>query len=269
MADPSPWDDAGVQQPNRCLEVRRDDLRLTRVATEFLPALSDGQAMLRIQRFGLSSNNVTYGATGDALRYWEFFPARGEWGRIPAWGFADVVASRAPDLSPGHRVFGYLPMGEYLAVTPVHAGAHGFTDGAPHRSGLPGVYNGYRRTDTDPLYDPANEALQAVFFPLFVTSWMLEDFLADNGYFGAEQIVISSASAKTALGTALLAQRRSGDRPALVGLTSPAHVAFAESIDCYDRVVGYPDLDAIPVRPTVYVDLAGDMGLRLRVHRRF
>lgn len=28
---------------------------------------------------------------GDAVRYWEFFPADEPWGQIPVWGFAELV----------------------------------------------------------------------------------------------------------------------------------------------------------------------------------
>ena len=39
-----------------------------------------------------------------------FFPAESGWGRVPVWGFADVVGSRHQALAEGVRVFGYLPM---------------------------------------------------------------------------------------------------------------------------------------------------------------
>jgi hypothetical protein len=28
---------------------------------------------------------------GDAVRYWEYFPADEPWGQIPVWGFAELV----------------------------------------------------------------------------------------------------------------------------------------------------------------------------------
>ena len=42
--------------------------------------------------------------------------------------------------------------------------------------------------------------------PLFITSFMLADFLQDNAFFGARQVVVSSASSKTAYGTAFCLQ---------------------------------------------------------------
>ena len=251
-------------------EVRRDDLRTHRLTTDPLPDLAPGQALLRVESFGLSANNVTYGATGEALGYWRFFPAGEEgWGRIPVWGFARVVASEAEGLSPGTRIYGYLPFGTHLVVEPGRVGRHGFTDTAEHRRDLPAVYNSYRLVDTDPLHDPGAEDVQAVFFPLFATSFMLEDFLADNDDFGAEQIVLSSASSKTSVGVALCAARRDGPQPRLVALTSAGNAAFVAGLGCYDAVTTYDDLESLPIVPTVYLDMAGDGDLRARVHEHF
>jgi hypothetical protein len=51
--------------------------------------------------------------------------------------------------------------------------------------------------------------------PLFGTAFLLEDQLAEADFDGAETIVISSASSKTALATAFLLRRRS----TLIGMT--------------------------------------------------
>ncbi len=253
----------------RILEARRDDLRTTRTVQEPLPQLQAGQALLAIDQFGLTANNVTYGATGETLGYWGFFPAADGWGRIPAWGFAEVAQSRAEGLEPGTRVFGYLPMGTHLVVQPERIARGGFLDASAHRARLPGVYNRYRRCAGDPLYDPAAEPIMTIFFPLFVTSFVLDDFLEDNGDFGAEQILLSSASSKTAAGAALCTARRAGDRPRIVGLTSERNRAFTEAMGCYDAVHTYRELESLARVPTVYVDIAGDMALRLRIHRHF
>ena len=36
--------------------------------------LADGQVRIRIDKFALTSNNITYAAFGDAMNYWNFFP---------------------------------------------------------------------------------------------------------------------------------------------------------------------------------------------------
>lgn len=250
------------------IEVRRDDLAATRTSSEPVPDLNEGQALLRVDRFGLTANNVTYGVIADMVGYFDFFPTEGGWGRIPVWGFAEVAASRAPGVEEGTRVFGYLPMATHLVVEPAKASPAGFTDTAGARPGLPAVYNRYRSTSADPMHSRDTEDLQAVFVPLFATSFLIDDFLADNGDFGADQVVLTSASSKTAAGTALCTARRAGPRPRIVGLTSAANVAFVEGLGCYDEVLAYEDLTSLdPSVPTALVDIAGDAAVRGAVHR--
>ena len=109
---------------------------------------SDGEAVFRIDSFALTANNVTYGAVGDLVGYWNFFPASEDgWGRIPVWGFADVAASRGR----GHRR--RRPLLRLLAdvdrtrcVRPASISPAGFTDVTPHRAALPPIYNRYAKT---------------------------------------------------------------------------------------------------------------------------
>ncbi len=251
-------------------EVQPRNLHETRVAEQAAPPLVAGQALLTVDRFGLTSNNVTYGVAGDMIGYWKFFPAEGGWGRIPVWGFADVVDSTVDGLPNGARVFGYLPMATHLVVEPTKVSPTGFTDGAEHRAALPAVYNQYRLTSADPMYRADTEEMQAIFFPLFVTSFVLDDYLADHHDFGADQIVISSASSKTSAGTALCTTRRTGPRPKVVGLTSPSRVDFVDGLGCYDEVLPYDDVNALDRSSrAVFVDVAGDAAVRRAVHTHF
>ena len=75
------------------LEVDRDDLTATSLLETEVPEPADGEALLRVDRVGLTANNVTYAVFGDSMRYWDFFPSQPGWGRVPLWGFADLVAS--------------------------------------------------------------------------------------------------------------------------------------------------------------------------------
>jgi hypothetical protein len=161
--------------------VKRDDLHECRIGEAEVPGLADGQALLRVDSFGLTANNVTYGVFGDAMSYWDFFPAADGWGRVPVWGFAEVERSEADGVAPGARVYGYLPPSSHLAVTPTHAGDEGFVDGSPHRAALPSAYHRYLVTDADPFYRADTEEVQMLLRPLFFTSFLIDDQLADEG----------------------------------------------------------------------------------------
>jgi hypothetical protein len=246
------------------LAVARDDLARTRLLDGPVPDVGDGEALLRVSRVGLTANNVTYAVLGESFRYWEFFPTEPGWGLVPLWGFADVVTSAADGVQAGGRVYGYLPPASHLLVRPGRADARGFRDASPHRAELPSPYNVYSLTTGDAAYRAEQEDLLVLYRPLFFTSFMLADLLADNGFYGAGMLALSSASSKTAYGTAFLLR---GQGPQVVGLTSPGNVAFTQSLGCYDRVLSYDALDQLdPAAGVAYLDLAGSADVRGRLH---
>jgi hypothetical protein len=260
--------------PVECLdfEVSRKDLRATRLHAGALEC-PPGAVLCRIERFALTANNITYGVFGDAMNYWQFFPAEAGWGRIPVWGFATVAESRHEAIKQGERLYGYWPMSTHVVLQPDKVTDSNFLDSSPHRRPLPTPYQLYMRLARDPLHDPKREDHRALLHPLFFTSWLIDDFLLDNELFGASQVVLASASSKTALGVAFLL--KNGDRlksvPAsVVGLTSPGNKAFCEQLGYYDEVFTYDQVAALDrSRPTVYVDMAGDGKLLHAVHHHF
>lgn len=170
------------------LLIDRSDLHnVEMVETPDRAALAPGQARLRVDCFSLTANNITYAAAGDFMKYWQFFPAPEGKGRVPVWGFADVVDSTTEGVSVGDRFYGYYTMSPELVVTPVQVGDGGFTDGAEHRQGLAFIYNRYNNTKTDPAYDGGSEDYQMIFRPLFTTAFLIDDFLADSDFFGAKK----------------------------------------------------------------------------------
>ena len=249
--------------------VRRDDLHRTEVVRTTLPALADGQALLRVDAFAFTANNVTYAVFGEMMRYWEFFPGPDGWGRVPVWGFADVVESRHPSVAAGERFYGYYPMSTHLAVEPASATPGGFVDGAAHRRALPPIYNQYLRTSTDPGYEADGEDAQMLLRPLFATAFLIDDLLAEQEFSGARAVVLASASSKTAIALAALLSRRRPRAYEVIGLTSPRNAAFVARLGFYDRAVTYDALDGVPSDvPLVFVDMAGDGAVRDAVHRR-
>jgi hypothetical protein len=247
--------------------VAKDDLHSCRFLDGDPPELDPGQALLEVERFGLSANNITYAKFGEAMSYWSFFPAEEGWGRVPVWGFARVGSSRYDGLEVGARVFGYLPPSSELVVESARADARGFVDSSPHRARLPPAYNGYARVEADPVYDAAHEDAQMLLRPLFFTSWLIDDFLAEADLFGAGMAVLSSASSKTASGLAYLLHERPGVE--VIGLTSSRGAEFTRGLGVYDHVVTYDELASLPQGRAVYVDMAGDAAVREAVHGHY
>ena len=252
--------------------VSREDLRETTFeASNVLEEFEhEGTGvLLKVDRFALTANNITYAVAGDSMGYWQFFPAREGMGRVPVWGFADVLQSKTAGIEAGERLYGYLPMSTHLVVHPERVTERGFVDGAAHRAGLPPIYNQYTRLAQDPTYDPAAEAQQALFRPLFTTSYLLDDFLADNDFFGAGTVLLTSASSKTSFGLAHLLHENRADACRVVGLTGAANRAFVEGLGCYDHVVSYDELASLTDEPAVVVDMAGNGQILKALHYHF
>jgi Protein of unknown function (DUF2855) len=217
-----------------------------------------------VDSFGLTTNNITYAVMGETMNYWDFFPAKEPWARMPVWGFADVIASETEGVPEGTRVFGYLPPASHLVVQPDRADPTDFVDTSPHRAHLPGAYNRYMRVAGLPLYEERNEDQQMLLWPLYFTSFLIDDFLGDESFFGAGTAILSSASSRTSSALAYLLDKREGIE--VVGLTSPRNVEFTESLGVYDSVVPYEELESLDRDEAVYVDMSGDARVRSAVH---
>ncbi len=253
------------------LLVNRATFDQTKIVERDAPALAEGEVLIKTGEFALTANNITYAFAGDMIGYWKFFPQAGdEWGVVPVWGFGEVIESRRAELPVGDRFWGFLPMASHVVMKPVKVRDHGFVDGAEHRQGLPVIYNDYQRTHNDAPALAAIPDERSLLFPLLITSYLIADYLEDNALFGAEQVIISSASSKTGFGTAHYVGQLANRPKRIIGLTSAANVAFTTSLGLYDEVITYDQLDALDAAvPTAYVDMSGNGDVQSRLHHHF
>jgi len=248
-----------TEEDMREIHVKRGDIRDARIVERAPAALAEGAARLKIDLFGLSSNNITYAAMGDGqLGYWDFFPAADGYGRPPVWGFGTVTESRAPGVDVGARYYGYYPLGETLDVVPTRASARGFSDGAAHRAAKAPIYNQYIANGADPVYDAAFEAEQVLLRPVYGSGWWLADFVHQGK---PKTVISSSASSKSALAMADHWKRLGVG--AHIGLTSARNADYVRDSGLYDRVVTYDELAALKADgPATYVDFMGSAKIR-------
>jgi len=279
--------DSNSNLSNRVLEIRRSSIGDAEVHEEPLSELVDGQIRLRIDRFAVTANNVSYAGAGDLLGYWDFFPSSDPttWGRVPAVGYAEIVESRNADLPVGGRYHGWFPMAESVTFTAT-ATRDGFRDDGEHRQAHAPIYRAFSRADADPFHDdaPDGEDRHALLRVLLLTGFLADAFFADSGgvtaedasgtaaapFFGAEQVIVLSASSKTAIGFSQCAAKRDG--VAVVGLTAAANVDFVRSLGFYDTVVTYDQIDdpeaGIAIVDSVVIDMAGNPNVLAAVHHR-
>ncbi|KAF8519083.1 hypothetical protein JB92DRAFT_2711512 [Gautieria morchelliformis] len=234
--------------------------------------------VIRVDRFGFSSNNITYQALGEEphFRYFEFHPAPDApdvHGVIPVWGFGTVVASNVSKIPVNERVFGYLAMARYLLlpVDTSNINQFNFYVPRPHLPPDRRPYNQITRCSRDKLYHPAEEDLSMLYRPLFWTSFWAEDWLftgPKKPYNGASTILISSASSKTAFCLAYLVQKRSYHSLKVMGLTSKGNLAFTKGLGLYHTVFTYDEVEAYAGKSDgtwIYVDVAGNDALNSRI----
>ncbi|MDA1037811.1 MAG: DUF2855 family protein, partial [Proteobacteria bacterium] len=139
-------------------------------------------------------------------------------------------------------------------------------DGKVHRKDLPAVYNNYLRLSGDANYDSSIDNIRSLLFPLHITSFCICDALQDEAYFGGDQIIIVSASSKTAIGLAQGLQETS-NTPSIIGLTSQKNLDFVKNLGCYDEVITYDHLSNVNFNlKSVMVDMAGSREILGTLH---
>lgn len=259
---------------NETLLVNRSDFSDVQIAHQPEMDLAENCVRLEIGPFALTANNITYMAVGDLIGYWKFFDPKEygmdapDMGRMPVWGYGKVTQSKCESVEVGTQVYGFFPVAQHIDVKPIKITPLGFQDGVDHRLGLHAIYNSYTFTGADPSFSAGLESLQPILRPLFTTSFLIDDFFADNDYFGAEKIIIISASSKTALGTAFCLKNRGGVK--LIGLTSDKNIEFVESTGFYDEVVSYDDIACLSSSAKIaLIDMAGNGEVNGRLYQHF
>lgn len=213
-----------------------DDLAVSQVRSAPAAELGAGEVRLAVERFGLSTNNVTYARLGASIMpYWKAFPAPEGYGRVPVWGFAVVEESRHPEIAEGTRVYGFLPTSSHVVVA-ARKTPDGFDDVGTDRSFMHPWYRTYREVPAASTWDSRTALLR----PLFPAAFTFDEFLVRNNTFGAGTVVITSASTKTAVALAARLARR--PNIATLAVTSAENVAWVSELDRYDAVTSYEAL---------------------------
>lgn len=253
------------------VHVRKDKLADAALVEVASGDLADGSIRLKVESFSVTANNITYAVVGDGFGYWNFFPPVSEdkgLGIVPMWGHAVVTESKNDAIPVGERVYGYLPMGTGLDVVPGNISDASFSDLTDYRQPMSPVYNSYSRLAADPEHDAARENERMIYGPLFKTGFIIDYFMRSENWFGAETVILTSASSKTAMGLASVAKQNSPNVKR-IGLTSAGNVDFVEKTGLYDKVVTYDAIGTLAIGPVVTVDFAGNAEVLGKLHHHF
>lgn len=251
------------------LEVDRKDWSKTRVDVVPLGGeLGSNEVLFKVSGLALTANNISYASAGDSLGYWGFFPADTDWGRIPAMGWGEVVATKHSEISIGERYWGWFPFSTHLKVQAGNVAQSGFSDVSEHRTEFAPVYAGFDHAASNPIYQRAREDHDSLLRGLFMTSWLVDDFMSVNDSFGAKVCLITSASSKTSIALGHCVSERSALEA--IGITSPANMEFCESLGCYQKVISYSDIANLDAsHSAVLVDMAGNARVLSDIHHHY
>eukprot|EP00924_Labyrinthula_sp_SR-Ha-C_P002445 snap_masked-scaffold_16-processed-gene-4.24-mRNA-1 protein AED:1.00 eAED:1.00 QI:0/0/0/0/1/1/2/0/373 len=223
-------------------------IKLQKSPTPTSENLQENQILVKIDKYALTSNTITYATAGESMNYFGFFPTSDQDSAIvPVWGFADVIASKQNQIASGTRIYGYFPMSSHLILEPTNISPMTFDDSMEHRKKLPPIYNSYEhlRRKRWILF----KKTRGTELPLFVTSWLLADFCLYNNNFNGENIIITSASSKTSFGFAFelrqLKNQGKLSRCKVIGLTSGSNVEFVKNLGLYDEVLDYGNIEKL------------------------
>ncbi len=249
----------------------------TVVVHDALPPLQQGQIRMRVDKVGLSANNMFYAQMGEApfLKFFSVYPveSRPELANVPAWGSGTIVASANPDFEVGEHYRGFLHMANVVQMKAKRT-ADGFVAYGGNRDKLNRAYNGFIkvRDEKSPFHGTGSKAdLATVAAPGALSGFILCELLRMNAFYGGDSIVLTSASSKLSLAIAFLlkAEREQGTLKRVIGYSSPNNVEFVRSTGLFDDVLTYDqELPSDSSLKPVLIDVAGDASIYRRIHKR-
>ncbi|KAI0967557.1 hypothetical protein F4678DRAFT_246324 [Xylaria arbuscula] len=245
------------------------------------PPLPPSSLRLRTTVLSLTVNNFTYAALGDLLHWWDVHPLPpstpapyndgAKYGRISAWGYAEVLASTVPSITPGTFLWGYVPLGtlpQDLKVDLHPTAADQLFVTSAHRAHVLPIYNRYFISNpssgigAEIAARSDGVAHDASLRVMHATAFLLEQFVfstdaarvvapgigpdeanawtaADGDLADATVLVFAPGSKAAAIFAALLRAREGsgkGHPRRIVGLSSESSRAFVQGTEIYDTV---------------------------------
>ncbi|KAF2864651.1 hypothetical protein BDV95DRAFT_555785 [Massariosphaeria phaeospora] len=252
--------------------------RLVTLPSDHLPLLAPSSLRLQTKILGLTTNNFAYAQLGHVLGWWDTYPQptntpapyndRATYGRISAWGYAEIIESTVPGIAVGKTVYGFLPIATLPEdVTVEKTGLKNqIRVTNPHRQHLWIIYNRYQicppldeleRTKTlDFLgWDSLMQGLFATSYNMncYGFAWTDEnrihpggegEWTAADANLADATVIVLSASGKTGVSFAhqLRHNRPKQHQPrAVIGVCSITSKSLVENTGFYDKVVLYTD----------------------------
>jgi len=156
-------------------------MQIHRDTTAGPAALPDEALLIKIDRFAFTANNITYAVLGDQLKYCSCFRRR-KFRQHSGVGIWRGDRLEHPGVAIGERLFGYFPMATHLVIEAADVSKRGLRDAAAHRQGVAPVLQRLCARQRRSRLRRAPGDYQALLRPLFMLSFLVDDFLAENSF---------------------------------------------------------------------------------------
>jgi len=176
------------------------------------------------------------------------------------WGIAEVTSTTIEGVEVGAQYFGLLPIGESVSFAKASLKKE---DGSivVDRPATFAAYNSFNKIESDTAMSTSCEYsdLALVCFPGIVTGHGLYFRMLEQNCYGADSIVVTSASSKVAVAMALYMKNdpdKKFENISIIGYTSANNMQFCKQTGLYDSLLTYDDV--LPSeKKYVVVDIAG------------
>lgn len=177
------------------------------------------------------------------------------------WGVAKVTSSKVDTVHVGDEYFAMLPMGESVSFEQAHVDDE--DNLVIHRPTTNPAYNVFQKIDpTSAVASKEYGDFALACSPGILTGFGLYFNLTRYDFYGADTVVVTSASSKVALALAVYLKKESKNastkkKVQVIGYTSPGNKDFCEKTGLYDEVLCYDDLLTENDNKCVMVDISG------------
>lgn len=156
------------------------------------------------------------------------------------WGIAQVTESQLDNVQVGTKYIAMLPIGESVSFRTPRVDTEDDNVLIVDRPTTNPDYNVFRKLDDED--DEHYEDLALACSPGIITGFGLNFHLRNCDFYGADALVVTSASSKVAL--ALAVYLKHNDNPVtkkIIGYTSESNEEFCRKTGLYDEIMGYED----------------------------
>ena len=237
-------------------------------STEAAPAVS-----FKIVKGSMTANNKFYWSFGEKppFSFNKCYPINAKTSKLienhelsaegyvhpVVWGIAEVTSTTIEGVEVGSQYMAMLPIGE--SVSFAKAEVQGDGNIVVDRPSTFAAYNNFVKIDTDNAMASSEYSdLALACMPGIVTGYGLYFRMLQYNCYGADNIVVTSASSKVALAMALYMKNDSDKKfkdKKIIGYTSSSNIEFCKRTGLYDTVLSYDEV--LPSQEYVMIDIAG------------